>query len=284
MSKSYARHSRSQKSVAIRVVLPIVIREVRRRAGARVVELGCGPGTLLRELGELGCRALGLDADALAVALARNAKLSARHADFRRIPAALRARFDVAYSNEALHWTPMPPARFRRASWNHRFLPAGQAGAFERWGKARFIEGLRGVARLLAPGGVAVLQFGARGQIQELFEAFDEALEHPRLARHSGRLWYPTYYPHPRRVRRLLSRAGLSAQKLRSWSEPLAETSVKEAVSFVRAFTERGFLARLTPGERTLFYSRLSARLARTGLRKVRWRRCLVVAGARRAR
>lgn len=279
MSRAYARNSRSQRSVANRVVLPLVRREAQKRAGTRVVELGCGPGTLLAALGRIRSIApLGLDRDPLSVSLAKKAGLNARRADFRRIARGLRGRFGVVYSNEALHWTPPPPAVFPRASWFYRFLPADARAAFDRWGAARFTEGLRGVAELLHRGGSAVLQFGGAGQIQSLFDSFDQALRHPRFARYQGRLWYPTYYPDPRELPRLLARAGLEATEIRSWSEPLSERDADEVVTFVRAFTERAFLAPMSPPDRELFYGRLGARLRETGLRGIRWRRTLVVA------
>jgi hypothetical protein len=221
---------------------------------------------------------LGLDQDALGVSLARKAGLRARRADFRRIPAGLKGLFGVAFSNEALHWTPVPPARFQRAAWFYRFLPAAARASFDRWGEARFAEGLRGAAQLLAPGGAAVLQFGGQGQIQALFEAFDWALAHPCFERYRGRLWYPTYYPNPRSLSRLLARAGLKGVRVRTWSEPLSERSPAETVSFVRAFTERTFLGALRAEDRELFYERLETRLRETGLRRIRWQRTLVVA------
>jgi SAM-dependent methyltransferase len=279
MTKAYARNSRSQLSVGKRVVLPLVSREAHKRKGADVVEVGCGPGTLLAALAPMIAAApLGLDRDALGVSLARKAGLRARRADFRRIPAGLKGRFGVAFSNEALHWTPSPPARFLRAAWFYRFLPASARASFTRWGEARFAEGLRGAAQLLEPGGAAVLQFGGRGQIQALYEAFDWALAHPRFERCRGRLWYPIYYPNPRSLPRLLACAGLKAVRVRAWSEPLAERSPAETVKFVRAFTERTFLGALRAPDRELFYDRLGARLRETGLRRIRWQRTLIVA------
>ena len=270
MTKAYARNSRSQLSVGKRVVLPLVRREAGKRKGAGVVEVGCGPGTLLAALAPtIAVEPLGLDRDALGVSLARKAGLRARRADFRRIPASLKGQFGVSFSNEALHWTPAPPVRFLRAAWFYRFLPAAA--------RARFSEGLRGAAQLLKPGGAAVLQFGGRGQIQALFEAFDWALAHPRFERYRGRLWYPTYYPDPRSLPRLLARAGLKAVRVRVWSEPLTERSPAETVAFVRAFTERTFLGSIGASDRELFYLRLEERLRETGLRRVRWQRTLVV-------
>jgi SAM-dependent methyltransferase len=225
---------------------------------------------------------LGLDRDAIGVSLARKAGLRARRADFRRIPANLKGQFGVVFSSEALHWTSAPPARFLHAAWFYRFLPAASRASFDRWGDTRFTEGLRGAAQLLEPGGAAVLQFGGRGQIQELFEAFDWALAHSRFQRYRGRLWYPTYYPNPRSLPRLLARAGLKADRVHIWNESLAERSPAETVAFVRAFTERTFLGALRASERELFYERLEARLRETGLRRIRWHRTLVIARKRR--
>ena len=278
MSKSYARHSRSQRSVAARVVLPLVAREAKKRPGARVIELGCGPGTLLAELRRLGVEALGTDRDAFTVRLAQRAGFDARVVDFRRVPAALRGRFGVVFANEALHWTSPAPARFVRATWHYRFLPERLAPEFERWGRARVVEGLRGAARTLAPGGIAVLQFGARGQLSELFAAFERVFASPRLRRLRGKIWDPVYYPDRRELPGLAARAGLRIETLRAWSEPLSERGARELVASVRAWTERGFLARLSSRERATFYTLLRRELDGSGTRRIRWRRCLVVA------
>lgn len=76
--------------------------------GERILDLGCGDGTLTLRLADAGARVVGLDADPAMVAAARARGLDAREGDGQRLD--FGAAFDAVFSNAAIHWMPDHPA------------------------------------------------------------------------------------------------------------------------------------------------------------------------------
>src|SRR6266705_5788747 len=74
------------------------------RAGERILDLGCGDGSLTTKLVELGCQVVGVDASPAMVAAAQALGLDARVMDGQSLPFA--QEFDAVFSNAALHWMP----------------------------------------------------------------------------------------------------------------------------------------------------------------------------------
>lgn len=278
MSRHYARDSRSQRGIGRRLIRDLVVRETGRQSA---LDLGCGPGTLTAELAAAlpRARVVGMDRSAESLAQARRASRGFEfvRGDFRRPPARLKGRFDLVFSNEALHWTPLPPRRLLDGRFFYRFLPTARGADYRRWAEARWLEGLRGVASLLAPGGRAIMQFGGHGQLIELFESMRRAFDAPELERARRSFRYPTYYPTCSAAVRLARRAGLRPRAVRAWTEPLAEKTPVEIVAFTRAFTEPALRELLAPHRVKLFYRRLGNDLRRER-RRILWRHVLIVA------
>lgn len=78
------------------------------RPGERVLDLGCGEGTLTAHMATCGCSVLGVDRDAGFVKATRQRGLSALQADARRLvgPQLPAGSFDAVFSNAVLHWIP----------------------------------------------------------------------------------------------------------------------------------------------------------------------------------
>jgi trans-aconitate methyltransferase len=74
------------------------------RAGERILDLGCGDGSLTKKLVELGCQVVGVDASPAMVAAAQMLGLDARVMDGQSLP--FEQEFDAVFSNAALHWMP----------------------------------------------------------------------------------------------------------------------------------------------------------------------------------
>lgn len=114
------------------------------RAGERILDLGCGNGTLTAEIVATGADVLGVDSDAGMLAAARERGLDVRRMDGQAL--SFEAEFDAVFSNAALHWMPDQPAVY--------------AGAF----------------RALKPGGRFACECGGHGNIAALRTALSAAM------------------------------------------------------------------------------------------------------------
>jgi trans-aconitate 2-methyltransferase len=133
------------------------------RAGERILDLGCGTGHLSAQIAEFGAQVVGVDRSAEMVAAARAAypNLKFEVADARRL--AYREEFDAVFSNAALHWIHEPELVFQ------------------------------GVWRALRPGGRFVAELGGKGNVREMQDAMDRALDELGAAR-PGEV-QPWYFP-----------------------------------------------------------------------------------------
>lgn len=114
------------------------------RPGERILDIGCGEGTLTKKLIERGATVLGVDASPEMIAAAR-----ANGVDALLLPAEdmqFFAEFDAAFSNATLHWV----------------LQKEQAA--------------RAIFRALKPGSRFAGEMGGEGNLRKLREALDEEL------------------------------------------------------------------------------------------------------------
>lgn len=116
------------------------------QSGERILDLGCGTGHLTAQIADSGAQVMGVDRSPEMIAAAREAypNLKFEIADARDLP--FREEFDAVFSNATLHW-------IREAE-----------------------EALHGIWRALRPGGRFVAEFGGKGNIRTMEEAFDRAL------------------------------------------------------------------------------------------------------------
>lgn len=104
------------------------------RPGERVLDLGCGPGTLSTEITSLGASVIGIDASAEMVAAAHARGIDARLRSGEQLE--FDQEFDAVFSNAAMHWMQDDPDAV-----------------------------LSGVFRALRPGGRFVAEFGGFGNV-----------------------------------------------------------------------------------------------------------------------
>jgi SAM-dependent methyltransferase len=130
------------------------------RPGERILDIGCGEGTLTNKIIERGATVLGIDASPEMVAAAR-----AKGVDALLLPAEdmqFFTEFDAAFSNATLHWV----------------LQKEQAA--------------RAILRALKPGGRFAGEMGGEGNIARLQEVVDEEMilrgYVPPIDAHN---WYP---------------------------------------------------------------------------------------------
>jgi trans-aconitate methyltransferase len=116
------------------------------RPGERILDLGCGEGSLTERIAAAGASVVGVDVSEEMVAAARARRLDARVIDAVRLPFV--GEFDAVFSNAALHWVR-----------DHDAM-------------------LGGVYRALKAGGRFVAEFGGHGNIAAIQVAIRSVLAH----------------------------------------------------------------------------------------------------------
>jgi SAM-dependent methyltransferase len=112
--------------------------------GERILDVGCGEGTLAKKIAERGATVLGIDNSPEMIAAARANGIDAVLMDAADMP--FSCEFDAAFSNATLHWV----------------LEKEQAA--------------RAIFRALKPGGRFAGEMGGEGNLAKLRDALDEEL------------------------------------------------------------------------------------------------------------
>ena len=160
---------------------------LRPQEGERILDLGCGTGTLTAQIAGQGARVTGVDHSREMIESAREKYpgLVFDVADGQALSYA--AEFDAVFSNAALHWMP-------RAS-----------------------DVLRGVERALVPGGRFVAEFGGAGCVQTVVSAVAEILREWAIDPAPYLSWF---FPSPGRYAGLIEQSGLVVRELRYFERP----------------------------------------------------------------
>ena len=151
------------------------------RPGERILDAGCGNGSLTALLAASGASLRGVDASASMVRAARGLGLTVDHADLTEL--CYNAEFDAVFSNAALHWIPL----------------ASQPAA------------LACLHRALRPGGRLIAEMGGQGNIAAIRTALAAVLPRygvdPEIAAAS-------FYPAPEHYCQLLEAAGYKVRTI----------------------------------------------------------------------
>jgi len=158
------------------------------RAGERILDLGCGTGHLTARIAETGALVTGVDRSEKMVTASRVAypNLKFEIVDARNL--SFRDEFDAVFSNAVLHWIHEPELV------------------------------LQGVWRALRPGGRFVAEFGGKGNIRAIQDAFDLALAELGAAR-AGEV-RPWYYPSVSEYATLAEKHGLEVRFITLFDRP----------------------------------------------------------------
>jgi SAM-dependent methyltransferase len=160
---------------------------LRPRTGERILDLGCGTGTLTAQIARQGAHVTGIDRSPEMIAAAREKYVDLRFEleDGQDLPYA--AQFDAVFSNAALHWMP------------------------------RAADVLRGVERALVPGGRFVAEFGGAGCVQTVVSAVARILRDWQIDPTPYLSWF---FPTPGLYAGLVESNGLVLRELRYFERP----------------------------------------------------------------
>ena len=155
------------------------------KSGERILDLGCGDGTLALKLMEIGCEVVGVDASSEFVAAAREKGVDARRMDGQKL--LFDHEFDAVFSNAALHWIP----------------------------EAETV--IEGVLRALKSDGRFVAEFGGKGNVRTVVTALENALTCLGISPVGANPWY---YPSVAKYASLLERHGLEVYEAALFERP----------------------------------------------------------------
>jgi trans-aconitate methyltransferase len=179
---------------------------LRPERGEKILDLGCGTGTLSAQIARQGALVTGVDSSANMIEAAREkyADLSFAVADGQAL--AYEAEFDAVFSNAALHWMP-------------------RAG-----------DVVRGVARALRPGGRFVAEFGAAGNVATVTKAVSALLREWQINPAPYLSWY---FPTPAEYASLLEAHGLTVRALRYFERPTPVAGEEGLATWLSIFQPR---------------------------------------------
>jgi trans-aconitate methyltransferase len=194
------------------------------RPGERVLDLGCGDGTLTQRLGASGAKILGIDASPAMVGAARARGIQAEVMD--GCAMCFDSAFDAVFTNAALHWM-------------------GDVGAV-----------VNGVHRALRDGGRFVGEFGAEGNVATVIDAIADSLRRRGIKAEACNPWT---FPPPDAFGRALKDAGFVVRHLERFERPtLLPGDIRDWLETFAAC----FLDAVAPDERPILIAEVRDRLA----------------------
>jgi trans-aconitate methyltransferase len=176
------------------------------RPGERILDLGCGTGTLTAAIAERGALVTGVDSSAEMIAAARekNGGLRFEVADGQALTSV--NEFDAVFSNAALHWMP------------------------------RADEVACGVERALKSGGRFVAEFGGAGCVGCVVQALSGVLGEWQMDPARYLSWY---FPSPGQYARLLESHALVVRELRYFERPTPVAGESGLATWLNLFQAR---------------------------------------------
>ncbi len=162
-----------------------VVELLNPQSGERVLDLGCGDGTLSVKLREMGVDIVGVDASPDQVDAARELGLDARVVNGEALP--FESEFDAVFSNASMHWMTDADAV------------------------------IEGVSRALKPGGRFVSEMGGFGNIRRIREALDTVLSAQGI---DGKAASPWYFPTVEEQRRRLEKQDFEVREISLFDRP----------------------------------------------------------------
>ncbi|MEZ6046151.1 MAG: methyltransferase domain-containing protein [Planctomycetaceae bacterium] len=155
------------------------------QVGERILDLGCGNGTLTLSLIEAGAEVTGIDADPSMIAAAQAKGIDAQLQSATDLE--FDSQFDAVFSNAALHWI-RPPEKV-----------------------------IASVYRALKPSGRFVAEFGGAGNVEVARTALVEGLNRRGF---DGSTYDTWYFPTPVEYQALLERGGFEVQQIELYQRP----------------------------------------------------------------
>ena len=204
------------------------------KSGERILDLGCGTGTLTAEIAACGAHVVGVDRSAEMIDEARKKfpAIEFEVCDARALP--FFAEFDAVFSNAALHWIPEAE---------------------------RVVES---VSHSLKAGGRFVAEFGGKGNVRNVVAALEDALRQLGISSDGANPWF---YPSLAQYAALIEEHGLEVREAALFERATQLEDGERGLATWIAMFGSSFLERVPEDQRTGFL-RAAEHAARTSLWK----------------
>ncbi len=191
--KEYNKHTAFVSQLALPVVELLNPQE-----GERILDAGCGDGTLAVEIEKYGAKVVGIDMSTHMIEACRAKGIEAYVGSVTALP--YKDEFDAVFSNAALHWV------------------KDAKGAVEN------------IANVLKDGGRFVAEFGGAGNMHHVISAMQEVFAaYPEF----GTFQNPWYFPDPKAYQVLLESVGFEVKQIELIPRP---TPIDDIVHWLDIF------------------------------------------------
>ena len=184
------------------------------KSGERILDIGCGDGTLAQEIEKRGAKVLGVDLSKEMVQKAKENGIEAMVASVTALPFV--EEFDAVFSNAMLHWVKQSDLA------------------------------IENIAKTLKSGGRFVAEFGGKGNAHHLVKAMELAFQkHPEFEEFVN----PWYFPSPTEYKTKLENNGFQVEYIELIPRP---TPMENVGKWLEIFAN-GVTAHLNNEEFELF-------------------------------
>jgi len=186
--------------------------------GKKILDVGCGDGTLTLELVNRGADVIGIDSSPEMVKASKSKGIKAILGTATDLP--FYEEFDAVLSNAVLHWVPEAE------------------------------KALENIAKSLKDGGIFVAEFGGKGNIQSIIQAMEHVFkENPEFGEFKN-VWY---FPDVNEYKALFEKTGFNVEYIELIPRP---TPIDEIQNWLEIFTNI-YTSHLTERQTELFRNRV---------------------------
>ncbi len=186
--------------------------------GKKILDVGCGDGTLTLELVKRGADVTGIDSSPQMVAASKSKGIKAFVGTVTDMP--FDSEFDAIFSNAVLHWVPEAE------------------------------KALENIAKSLKDGGIFVAEFGGKGNIQSIIQAMEQVFEENPEFGEFKNVWY---FPDVNEYKALLEKTGFNVEYIELIPRP---TPIDHIQNWLEIFTNI-YTSHLTERQTELFRNRV---------------------------
>src|SRR5699024_6380571 len=219
-----------------------IVDVLKRQAGEKIVDLGCGTGDLTNSISKSGADTLGIDAALwmLQAAAEKYPHLSFQHADARHFK--VETYEDAVFSNAALHWIKFPQ-------------PV-----------------ISSVYQSLKTGGRFVAEMGGKGNVQILIQGMSEVLQKDYgLHETEIRKRIPWYFPSIAEYTALLEEVGFRVTFAQHFDRPTVLPDGEDGLNHWLASFSGDFFPEFSSEEKEDIYEKVKEQVRHALFKENKW-------------